>query len=435
MTKVHLCVLAIVCTVLSSTIYGATPPSEAYIRGDGTMVVNGKSFFPIGVRTEKDYDIPEIAKCGFNFVMGSGEWDLNHYKVAAENNLYIMAGHYVWASFRGTRPGIKLNAREEAAVKNFKKYAKDQSNRTLEEALKKFDKLPGVIGWKIGDEPEAKLTELVEIGYEIIKSYNPNRVVGPIVCDRQWFANYRNAGDVIIMDNYPLLGEHFPKEKKYGTSINETYKLTMRAGKAFEGKAMWYMAPMYPGSYFSHNLKDGLDFQDQKLPMYAGLIAGAKGVIFFHWGLLSEQWSKDESGKRVSNKVDKKTRDKRVEIMKKLAAELKLIGPIIVDGRPNDDLDIRWVEPGKNGPGPQLYRAIEYKGKQYLIVMNLLDVPLEGYVFGSDHAHNWRAYDAKVYIGKEYLSVTTPKPGQPKIKIAPRGSGVFVLTRRSMLKK
>lgn len=53
MKKVHLCVLTLIFAVFSSAIYGATGPSEAYIRGDGTMVVNGKSFFPIGVRPSK----------------------------------------------------------------------------------------------------------------------------------------------------------------------------------------------------------------------------------------------------------------------------------------------------------------------------------------------------------------------------------------------
>ena len=53
---------------------------KASIRGDGTLLVNGKAVFPIGIRTEKAYDLKPIADAGFNMVMGSGEWDLEHYK-------------------------------------------------------------------------------------------------------------------------------------------------------------------------------------------------------------------------------------------------------------------------------------------------------------------------------------------------------------------
>ncbi len=406
-------------------------PDRAMIRGDGTLLVNGEAMFPIGVRTEVVADLKPIADCGFNMVMGSGEWDVEHYAEADRLGLKIIAGHYVWAAFRGTQPNVNLRARGDAVVNTVMKNAKDQRQRTLEEAVKSFDHLPGVIGWKIGDEPEAKLTEIVEAGYEIIKSYNPQRIVGPILCDRQWLGNFRNAGDVIFMDNYPLRGT---TEKKWTTSINETHDRMRRAVEAIPNKSAWYVAPMYPGSYWSLRPEEGMNLQDMRLPVYAGLIAGAKGILFFHWGLLDKTWSKDDTGKQKKI-ISYEEQADRLAIMKSLVVELKKLSPILCDGRVNDEPDIRWFEPGKYGPGPQLTRVIEFEGKQYLIVMNLLDVPIEGNVFGPDPAHNFRAYDADVFMGEEYLSVKTEKAGEPIIKIAPRGAGVFVLTRRSIIDK
>lgn len=405
-------------------------PARAGIRGDGTLLVNGKPVFPVGARTEKIADLAEIADVGFNLVMGSGEWGLEHYVEADSHGLFIFAGHYVWAAFRGTQKEVNLRAREETLVKNMLTAAKDQSGRTLPEALNQFDHLPGVIGWKTGDEPEAKLTELVEIGYEVIKSYNPQRVVGPIICDRQWFGNYRNAADVIIVDNYPLRGTY---EKKYHTSVNETYQRVKRAVDAMAGKAVWFMPPLYPYSYWSLVPEEEFTLRDLRLVNYAGLIAGAKGIVMYHWGLMDGAWGTDEQGNKQQIAVDAATAKQRLDIVRSLVAELHALGPMICDGRPNDEPDIRWIGPGANGPGPQLTRVIEYEGRQYLLVMNLLDQPLTGMVFGPDPAHNWRAYDAEVFLGTEDLSVETERPGQPVITVGPRGSGVFVLSRRSII--
>lgn len=409
----------------------AAEVTRAAIRGDGTLLVNGAPVFPVGVRTEKAEDLAQIAECGFNLVLGSGEWGDEHYAEARKHGLLIMAGHYVWATFRGTDTNINLGVRGDAVVRNLLAHAKDQRGRTIQEALVAFDHLPGVIGWSTGDEPEAKLIELVEAGYEVIKSFNPRHIVAPIVCDRQWNAHFRNASDVLLFDNYPLRGTY---DKKYLTSINETNRRLRRAVVAMQGKSVWYLAPMYPGSYWSQIPEEGITLGDQRLAVYAGLIAGVKGVIFYHWGLLDLTWTAGEDGKRTKLGVAAETVEQRLDIMRSLAAELHTLGSIICDGRPNDEPDIRWVAPGRNGPGPQFTRAIEYDGKQYVLLLNLLDVPIEAVVFGPDPAHNFRAYDAQVFLGGHDLSTSVEERGEPRIRVGPRGAGVIALSRRPIIR-
>ncbi len=428
------CVLIVIIIFLmlslsNASLFAYDRQLRTSIRSDGTLLVDNKPVFPIGARTEKMQDIEEIAKCGFNLVLGSGEWTAEHYKQANKYNLLIMAGHYAWAHFMGTRKQINLRARGDAVIKNVLKYATDQNNRTIAQALKQFDSLPGVIGWKIGDEPEAKLTEITEAGYEIIKSYNPARIVGPIICDRQWFCSFRNAADVIMVDNYPIRGSY---KKKYLSSINETYKRIRRAVEAMKGKAVWYVSPLYPPSYWSLVPAEEFSITDMRLVNYAGIIAGAKGIIMYHWGLLDKAWTKDKSGRKMIY-VDKDKVRKRKQDITLMVQELKKLAPIICDGRVNDEPDIRWISPGRNGSGPQIMRILDYYGKQYVIIINLLDVPLVGKVFGPDPAHNFRAYDASVFIGEKSLSVKSDRPGEPMITVGPRGAGVFVLTRRSII--
>ncbi len=426
-------IIAIIALLILSPMFafGASEQLRAMIRSDGTLLVNDKPIFPIGARTEKIDDIKEIAKCGFNLVLGSGEWTAKHYAEAKKYNLMIMGGHYAWAHFMGTRKKINLRARGEAVINNVLKYATDQRNRTLVQTLKQFDSFPRLIGWKIGDEPEAKLTEIVEAGYEIIKSYNPSHIVAPIICDRQWLCNFRNACDVIMIDNYPIRGSY---HKKYLTSINETYKRIELAAKVMKDKAVWYISPLYPPSYWSMNPSEEMTLKDMRLVNYAGLIAGAKGIIMYHWGLLDKAWTKDEKGRKMIF-VDRQIIMKRRQNIISMVAELRKLTPIICNGRVNSEPDIRWISPGQNGPGPQIMRVFDYYGKQYVMIINLLDVPLVGRVFGPDPAHNFRAYDADVFLGSDDLKVTSVSPGEPEITVAPRGAGVFVLTRRSIIEQ
>jgi hypothetical protein len=130
---------------------------RAAIRADGTLLVNDKPVFPIGMRTEMLESIKTIAEGGFNLVLGSGEWGPDHYRAAAENKLLILGGFYEWASFASFRGnhGLDLRPSEEEGLKTVLRQARDQKRHTIPEALSSFDGLPNVIGWNINEEPEA----------------------------------------------------------------------------------------------------------------------------------------------------------------------------------------------------------------------------------------------------------------------------------------
>jgi len=431
MRKTSMMLKVVLVIIVSLGFYFNLMATDAGIRGDGVLLIDNKPVFPIAARSEALDEIPEIADCGFNMILGSGEWKKEHYELAHKKNLFIMAGHHVWATFRGAGKGINVNAREDAVIKTVLLNAKDQSDLSIEEALKRYDSMPGVIGWKIGDEPEVKLTEIVEAGYQIIKSYNPKRIVAPVLCDPAWFGAFINAGDVLIFDRYPLRGSY---KKKYLTSLNDVYKFLKKGENIWKHKAVWYMSQLYTPSYWSHVPEEDIELNDLRLENYIGLIAGAKGIIMYHWGCIGQTWTKDENGKKKKVYLPEKQKARQLKIIKDLVSELKQFSPIICNGRPNEEPDIRWTAPGKNGPGPQMTRCIEYDGKQYVLIANCLDEKLEGYIFGPDASHNFRAYDAEVFLGKNSISVSAERPGQPKIVVNPRGCGVVVLTRRKIIK-
>ena len=403
--------------------------TRAALRGDGTLLVNGEPVFPVGVRSEKLDEIEPVARCGFNLILGSGEWTSAHYARAHEEGLIILAGHHVWATFRGAGPGIDLAAiEEEGGVDDLLEKARDQSGRSLPEALRAFDPLPGVIGWKIGDEPRGSLTQIVTHGYEAIKSFSPNHLVAVMTDKQEWAAGFRNACDVMLVDLFALRGIDYPHRE--AASLSDVHDRVARCVDAMREKTVWYMPQLYPPSAWKpFRPGEELTRTDMRLQVYVGLVAGARGIVFYHWGVLDKARRRD-GGDLQWEVVDDAVLSNRVAVLTSTVEELHRLGPILCDGRPNTDPYLRWIAPGINGPGPQYTRAIEYDGKQYLLVVNLLDAPIAAKVYGRNVDSNLRAYDAAVFSGESDLSVVADTPGEPQITVGPRGAGAFVLTRR-----
>ena len=190
------------------------------------------------------------------------------------------------------------------AAKTPLRQARDQKRHTISEALSAFDGLPNVIGWNINEEPEAKLSEAVEYGYEIFKSYNPRHLVASLSCDPRWFHHWKNTADVLIVDNYPFRGQS-PNKRSLnvfaasagraaglkagrlaglcGKNTLETYEQVRDAAEAMRGKAVWLMPQLLTPSQWSRHPEDDISLGDMRLQNYCGLIAGAKGIIMYHW--------------------------------------------------------------------------------------------------------------------------------------------------------
>ncbi|HJN18539.1 MAG TPA: hypothetical protein QGH10_23765 [Armatimonadota bacterium] len=400
--------------------------TTAAVRADGTLLVDGRPVFPVGMHTEDATSMAPLAEAGFNFVSGTGEWNDEHYAAARDQNLIILGGHYVWATFATFRGegGIDLRPSEEAGLQNVLAHGRDWGWRMPLDTLATHDPLPGVIGWRTNEEPEARLAESIEYAYEIFKSHSPSHIVATLSCDPRWFHMFRNTADVLIVDNYPFRAGTGAKR-----SLLETYDWIRRGVEAMDGKAVWLMPQLMPPSYWSRKPTDELSLADMRLQNYAGLIAGAKGVIMYNYSAFTHVYERDADGERTSRPAGEEVMRRRWEAVTSLAAELNELGPIICDARPTRELDIRWLAPGGVGPGPQMTRELDHYGKKYVLVASGLDVPIEGKIYGINGG-NRRAYDASVFLGEGDLSVTTETPGEPAITVGPRGAGVFLLTRR-----
>lgn len=425
-------VFAVGAVVLLALQAAAQPdPTRAMVRADGTLVVDDRATFPVGMHTEDLESIQRIADAGFNLVAGTGEWDAEYYQAARERDLLILGGHYVWATFASFRGGngIDLAPSEEAGVQNVLAHGRDQSWRMPLDTLQAFDALPNVIGWRTNEEPEAKLVEYMEYAYEIFKSNSPAHLVATLSCDPRWFHAFRNTADVLIIDNYPFRGGAGQKR-----SVLETYEWVRAGVDAMPGKAVWVMPQLIPPSFWSRNPEDEITLAQMRLQVYAGLVGGAKGVIFYNESMFGQVYERGEDGRRVGREAPEEVMAARWSDLETLVAELSWLGPIICHARPTRDLEILWAEPGSYGPGPQMVRELDLYGEKYLLALNVLDQPLTGAVLGINGG-NREGWSAEVWLGESDLSVEGEPEKAPTITVGPRGAGVFRLTRRPIVRE
>jgi hypothetical protein len=197
------------------------------------------------------------------------------------------------------------------------------------------------------------------------------------------------------------------------------------------GKPVWLMPQLYPPSYWSCVPEEELSRRDMRQACYAGLLGGAKGILMYHWGVLPFAWTRNDDGNKVSVEVEPRVHEQRIGNVKSVVDELKTLGPVVTDGRPADDIVVRWLPSDAGGPSPQVWRVWDYDGMRYLMVLNFLDVPVEGEVLGVNAGINAYAYDASVFAGAGDVSMVPPeRPGEARFRVAPRGAGVIELQRR-----
>ncbi len=421
MNRLMILFVVIALFILSINLVSESLAASASIRADGTLLIDGKAVFPIGIRIEGDgKEHNMIAKAGFNMLLGSGAVKPSYYVQAQKNGLFVIAGHYIWATFRGAKGrGIDLYSADKQAIAKTMTY-RNQSGQTPLEAIKATRKYPCIFAWNTCEEPYAKFIEPLEIMYEIFKSHNPHHLVIPLTADVGWAHIFRNASDVIMVDCYPYRGKESQPEIY-------TYQFIRRAQEGIGDKPVWLMSQLYPPAYWTRNNKDELTLQQMRQQHYLGLIAGAKGVVMYSFPSLQWYW---RDGKRMNGSLNSPRFEKRWANVKKMVAELQKLGPIICDGKPIK-FPLQWFCRGKAVPGPKI-RILDYYGDLYMLVANIADYSETAKVI-NPHRFNRNAYNIQVWLGKGGLDVIQAKGKSPaKIMIHNKSQGVFLLKRKPM---
>jgi len=386
--------------------------TRATFRADGTLLVNDRPVFPIGICMQgyRGEHLKRARQAGFNMVLSQGDFPMQFYDEARREGFYVLGAHYLWATFAGAASNMDLTAKEREGLQLALQYR--DHGRTPLENLEKFDNRPEFIGWYIAEEPPAKYVEPLEFMYEIFKSNSPDHIVCLLSADAVWYHVFSNATDVLMIDQYPFRG---PRSQP----LVNAYTWTRKAVEAMNGKPVWFLMQIFNWAGYDPNVDEELTLAQMRQQMYLALIGGAKGIWMWNYALLMT--GRQGKGSKASAELF----EERWAKVKTLSQDLTTLSPVLCDGRPTAALRLEWKR-----PDAVYYRALEHYGKVYLLVANIGDSPAQAGAMGTNYG-NFNAYDVSVLIGRNELSSEQNAPdAPPTITIAPHSAGVFLLERR-----
>lgn len=419
-----LVVVFVMVMMMSHMAWAADPPNRAWIRGDGTLMIDNKPTFPIGIYTAtlNGEHCQEMARIGFNMVTTGGDASDTYFEAANKAGLYVLAPHYIWATFLANNKDVDLNKHEKEGFDLAFNY-KNQSGRTIMQSLERWDNLPGVIGWYLAEEPKANYSEPLEFMHELVKSHSPAHITTMVSAEKVWYHHFRNATDVLMVDVYP----YRPDKRVQQEAL--TYELVKHAIDVMGGKPIWLMAQ---GGGMWKNWSDipPMTQANYRNQAYLGIIAGAKGYILFSHPTVSH-----------FENYDQRTTQQQWRKIETVVRELRTLEPILCDGRITEEVRLAWSSDGGKGL-PPLSRILAHDGKYYLFVANIGTDRARAQVLGTNYGFP-HAFEVKRYVGSAGLKVVGKQLGDasqtvnaanleelPTIIIEPDSSGVFEITRR-----
>lgn len=417
-------ILVLMTAVAAPALAAAEPPTRATIRDDGTLLIDDRPVFPIGMfsATLRGENCAHIAELGFNAVANGGDSEDAFFEAAHEAGLYILAPHYNWATFSGRSSEMDFDKHEKAGLDLAFRYG-DQIGRTPLANLAAWDERPGVFGWYLAEEPKAAFSEALEFMYELFKSHSPAHVMTLVSAEKVWYHHFARCVDVLMIDVFP----YRPGERVQPEIL--TLEMTQHAVAALGTKPVWLLAQ---GGCMWKNWDDFPPLTEANFRNQAclALIGGAKGYWIYSYPAVGH-----------FGKLDTEAEARQWQRIATVVAELKKLGPVICDGRVDDDVRLAWKNPGGRG-GPVPTRVLDHYGRKYLLIANLNTEPVTAQILGTNYGLPG-AYDVAVFTGSDGLEVPGSQTGDaaqtvnrakegefPTIVVAPGASGAFVITRR-----
>jgi hypothetical protein len=259
------------------------PPAKRNIvsfRPDNTMLINGKSFFPIWGSRVSNAQLPAMERVGFNSIT-----DMKDFAQLGSSK------------FRRDGVNQAANYVSEFDMKKFamlnwefwNKYGR-KGNGEFGEGLRKeiplYRNNSAIIANYLMDEPPVHLLSKVAKGYKLIKKLDPYHPVAVCVMhmDKESVQKaVKKAGrfcDILMVDPYPV-----PYR-----SMDEVWKQIDGARKAYNDKVpvmSWIQAFSYSTDRNNHALGRFPTKKELRCQTYLSLTHGVRGIGFFCMNWLS----------------------------------------------------------------------------------------------------------------------------------------------------
>ena len=306
-------------------------PTNVTFDPDGTTVVGGKRIFPVGIITGSANReiLQDIAGAGFNFVMPSAVADRDHFPaVKALKLLDDCAQEGLMAVLELKAVGHPMEM--QARVLTFRDH-------------------PAVMGWHLFEEPVYMQFTLAEIDstWRALKRLDPYHFFDLIDWSYSSMSRYAPWSSPLIPDRYAI--GHTPKPP-FVEAIREQIEAAHEAAK-LRTKAPGGVKPVWiclQAENFMSDIKRAPTAAEERAQAYESIVAGVRGMIFYEYHCAK--------------------RDKVWEPIAKIAAELKVLEPVLIDTHP-----VRQAE----CDGPVDTWLKRHHQHEYLIAVNRADQPIQ----------------------------------------------------------
>ena len=223
----------------------------AQLTADGTLLLGGRPFFPIGIyqvnHTDAEYAL--LAENGFNAVQGNFATEVERFL----QTLDLAQRHHLAVA-------VPLHAEN---------LVKENLDKSLAKIRAAADH-PAVLSWKICDEPDsdtfARLRSEVPPAYRAIKDLNPGQPVQLTLCKDATLGKWTRFCDLVEIDRYPVPGK----------PLTQVFDFCKRTHRAMEP---WQNLTCVVQCGWTRDLKTQPTFAQARSMVYLALIGGAKGIF------------------------------------------------------------------------------------------------------------------------------------------------------------
>lgn len=307
--------------------------AQSSLRSDGTLLVEGKAFFPLGyysqwnyTNAQRMYQIRALGAGGFNTYYGEA------------NNTSV------------SDYGLFLDEAHRQKVRVITKHFGVLGSPTGMELVNYFKGKPAVLGWNIADDANNFNAATVLDYHNRVKAADPNHITYISGYDKDGIENFMDKTNLVGMQSYPL-----PQG-----CCNWNWQDPVPSPAPHLASTFWYMKwTVDKAAPFKRAIIGNLQtfsWENRRWPTakevdnmsYQAMVAGVKGIAYYTF----------EDG---SSSIDK-THPDVWNATKRVASELKLLAPVLLNGQ-----RMTTVEDA----GKAVYSAYwKYNSGVYVIVVN-----------------------------------------------------------------
>ncbi len=224
----------------------AKPPSQRLaLRDDGTVLVDGKPFFPLGLyNVSEASDVEELARLGFNTVFNSG------------NEEFLDACDRSDVMFIAHGPGENMQ--------NFSSLVRVR--RHMEEVYWR----PSLLAWYVVDEPSLRSVpvEVIRRASDLVKTIDPHHLT--LICDGAPYRSkpYQSLADVACPAHYPIW------KQQSLTLVARCLDETVSA--IGDEQPLWFVVQAFTW----RNIRFPT-VQEERCMTYLAVIHGARGISWY----------------------------------------------------------------------------------------------------------------------------------------------------------